>query len=208
MLLNFSWCFSCSSVFCQFNYYTSQRTEKGRSENLSSPTVPRSIRLQALPVVHCPPCALRFSSACFDLRVFHYRTEPWQDFCVVSQKATGKIILNSDTWCRSGRLKADRSQYLQCYLEMIGQLVIKPPKTFVITLFQGSLLWDQLIVGNCLPTKTFSAWITATKQGKRSKLPLQPPKEGGCMLRCTLGKNLSLKNQGQTSKPCQGIRIP
>lgn len=53
----------------------------------------------------------------------------------ISWKAMGKIILNSDTWCKSAQLKVDRSQYLQCYLEMIGQFVIKPSKTFIITLF-------------------------------------------------------------------------
>lgn len=49
---------------------------------------------------------------------------------------------------------------------MIGQFIIKPSKTFIITLFQGFLLGDQLTVGNCLTTKT---WIMAAKY---SKLPL------------------------------------
>lgn len=101
-------------------------------------------QLQALAPVPIFPGDVQFSSSCFNLRVFHHKTEAGQDFCVISQKVMGKIILNSDTWYKSMKLKVDRSQYLQCYLEMIGQLVIKPSRTFIVTLFQGFLLWDWL----------------------------------------------------------------
>lgn len=151
-----------------------------------------------------PPRIVQFSSPCFGLS-FSPKTEPGQDCCAFSWKAMGKIILNSDTWCKSVQLKVDRSQYLQCYLEMIGQLVIKPSKTFIITLFQGSLLWDQLSVGNCLTIKTFSACKMAAKQAQHSKLPLQPLKEGGSVLPW---KKPSLENESQTSEYCQDIWIP
>lgn len=117
-----------------------------RDSGFAETSVAKSLGLQALPAMPTFPCAVQFSSSCFHLRVFHPRTEPGQDFCVNSQKAMGKIILNFDTWCRSVQLKVDRSQYLQCYLETIGQLVIKSSKIF-ITLFQGSLqletAWQQ-----------------------------------------------------------------